>query len=187
MHKSIIAGFSVALFAGAACGGIPHGGGHGGAGGTAATGGSAGTGTGGTAGTGGSAGEVCDCSNVDQYNAYLPLSCRCGGEPFATCSFPDCSCPASIEEAKLRERCTPHETNVRFSGCGKVMFQVNTGYTFTAYTFDESTGKLIGMMDMSDAPHGPCGRHVYSYGENLLSSAVCDNVERCFPCNGECE
>jgi hypothetical protein len=189
MNKPIIAGFSVALFLGVACGGIPHGGGHGGSGGTggpAGTGGTAGTSdAGGTAGSAGDAGAVCDRSD-----AYLPLACVCNG---STGWLGASSCPASLAEG-VATVCafysnplvtgypTPPRGIPGLSGCGKVSVGIGIdpdGVFGTAAIFDETTGKLVGMRVYSDT----IGFEGGLYGDTGFYGRQCDNVvPTCFPC-----
>jgi hypothetical protein len=128
----------------------------------------------------------------------MPLECRCTADHWAVRpGAPYLSCSASIAEAAL-DMCTffgypisgypsPPSGIAAISGCGRVAVDLNTGYTGSGAVFDESTGKLVGMYDMSDdGRFGPCDRNVYYYGDAHFFDTrlpLCDNTApTCFPC-----
>jgi hypothetical protein len=101
------------------------------------------------------------------------------------------ACPAAIGDYDTNPVCNAGGTLVKVTGCGKVMFQT-VGFGGSAPIFDAASGALRGVTQSSDVASGPCGVHLYVYGEGLaptgsLGAAPADEcpeaqIQRCKVC-----
>ena len=113
----------------------------------------------------------CSCSSKSGSSVHQALACKCDAE----------SCPSSINDYDSTADCSLGAPVVRKTGCGRVAFSLEGGYSGGDTVFDERSGALVGLSSFSDTPYGSCENvFSYVYGEDFRND--CDHITSCTVC-----
>ncbi len=136
----------------------------------------------------GSSAEGCPCDAAAKA-ARMPLSCFCADAANAGL----CALDLAHIDASTAELCRGNGPILRNTGCGRVSFEPgDLVFEDSSPTFDQATGKLVGVYEGSDIPVLACGVWQVLYGRGLFDARfnpsvipaadVCPQIDSCIFC-----
>jgi hypothetical protein len=130
----------------------------------------------------------CACPASPGQRVTHPLECGCGASALSASQGSTFGVCQNTRETFRAQACSAGVyAVVQMTGCGKVTLMVSGGFSGTSPTYDQASGRLVGLTEYSDAGFGECRAFQYRFGDVLRPGGFdsnCDpaQVQFCLAC-----